>query len=299
MGSGHFAHCYLISGPEGSGKHTLARLLAAGILCQGQGKPCLSCGPCRKVLSGLHPDFITWEDPEHQRIPVKMLREVFRPEVFILPNESEHKIFLIAQELGVEGQNALLKVLEEPPAYAVFILLTDNPEKLLPTVRSRCREIKMLQLDQSTLLSQLERDFPEASREDLRAAASRSGGFLGQARELLQSGARASAQTEGFFRAFLSRDDLELVQVLVPMEKWKRDLFIPEVNLWISLLEEALACRGGGEALNPLARQAAAQRSSADIYSALQGLKKAVTYAQANVSVGAVCGWLEFALRSS
>jgi len=84
---GHISHFYLISGPQGSGKRTLARLLAAAILCQGEGKPCLHCGPCRKVMEGNHPDVITVEDPEHKNVAVKIVRQ-FREDVFIRPNES-------------------------------------------------------------------------------------------------------------------------------------------------------------------------------------------------------------------
>ena len=136
--TGHISHCCLITGPEGSGKHTLARLLAAAILCQGRDRPCLTCHPCRKVLEGLHPDFITVDDPEHKTVSVDVIRQA-RADIFVQPNESDRKIYLFprAQDMGLPGQNALLKVLEEPPAYAVFLLLADNPEKLLPTVRSR------------------------------------------------------------------------------------------------------------------------------------------------------------------
>ena len=216
------SHFYLISGPEGSGKHTLAKLLAAAVLCQGHRKPCLSCGPCRKVMEGNHPDFITVEDPEHKNVAVKIVRQ-FREDVYVLPNESEYKIYLFPQELGIEGQNALLKTLEEPPKYGVFILLTDNPDKLLPTVRSRCTELKLLPLAPEVLKKQLRQDFPQAQEEDLAAAAVRSGGFLGQARTLLQEGSQISPQTEGFVNAFARRDGLLLTQTLVPMEKWKRD----------------------------------------------------------------------------
>ena len=84
----HIAHFYLISGPRGSGKHTLARLLAAAILCREKRKPCLSCIPCRKVMEGTHPDFITVEDPEHKNVAVRIVREI-REDVFIRPNESD------------------------------------------------------------------------------------------------------------------------------------------------------------------------------------------------------------------
>ena len=292
--TGHISHCYLITGPQGSGKHTLARLLAAAILCQGRDKPCGVCHPCRKVLEGGHPDFITWEDPDYQKIPVKLIRETFRPDVFIKPNESEHKIYMISQELGLEGQNALLTILEEPPAYAVFLLLADNPEKLLPTVRSRCRELKLSALPRQLLEERLSRDFPQASREDLRRAAERSGGFLGQAKALLEEGLSLPPQTAAFVRAFAGGDALALTELLVPMEKWKRDALIPVLSGWLALLEEALA---GYREISTLAGEIAARRTAPDIYRAIQALQKALTYAQSNVSPGAICGWLAWALR--
>lgn len=292
--TGHISHCYLITGPQGSGKHTLARLLAAAILCQGRDKPCGVCHPCRKVLEGGHPDFITWEDPDYQKIPVKLIRETFRPDVFIKPNESEHKIYMISQELGLEGQNALLTILEEPPAYAVFLLLADNPEKLLPTVRSRCRELKLSALPRQLLDERLSRDFPQASREDLRRAAERSGGFLGQAKALLEEGLSLPPQTAAFVRAFAGGDALALTELLVPMEKWKRDALIPVLSGWLALLEEALA---GYREISTLAGEIAARRTAPDIYRAIQALQKALTYAQGNVSPGAICGWLAWALR--
>lgn len=292
--TGHISHCYLITGPQGSGKHTLARLLAAAILCQGRDKPCGVCHPCRKVLEGGHPDFITWEDPDYQKIPVKLIRETFRPDVFIKPNESEHKIYMISQELGLEGQNALLTILEEPPAYAVFLLLADNPQKLLPTVRSRCRELKLSALPRQLLEERLSRDFPQASREDLRRAAERSGGFLGQAKALLEEGLSLPPQTAAFVRAFAGGDALALTELLVPMEKWKRDALIPVLSGWLALLEEALA---GYREISTLAGEIAARRTAPDIYRAIQTLQKALTYAQGNVSPGAICGWLAWALR--
>ena len=72
LNKGRISHFYLISGPEGSGKHTLARLLAAAILCTGSNAPCGSCAACRKVLSDCHPDFITMDDPEKKTVPLPL-----------------------------------------------------------------------------------------------------------------------------------------------------------------------------------------------------------------------------------
>ena len=293
---GHISHFYLISGPRGSGKHTLARLLSAAILCRDSRKPCLSCSPCRKVMEGNHPDVITVSDPEHKNVAVKIVRAM-RDDMFIRPNESDYKIYLFPQELGIEGQNALLKILEEPPSYGVFILLTENPEQLLPTVRSRCTELKLLSLPETLLRSELRRLFPKAEDADLSAAIIRSGGLLGQAKELLESGDEVPPQTESFVKAFAARDPLEMVRTLVPMEKWKREALAQILQSWLELLENAMASRSGMPALSAHARQLAQSRSTQELYDGAMTLKKALEYTKSNVSPAAVCGWLAWELR--
>jgi len=121
-------------------------------------------------MDGTHPDFITVDDPEKKTVPVDLIRQA-RADMYIQPNESDHKIYLFprAQDMGIPGQNALLKVLEEPPKYGVFLLLTTNPEALLPTVRSRCTELRMQALPESLLKARLE-ETPE-DREAVSLAA--------------------------------------------------------------------------------------------------------------------------------
>ena len=296
LNKGHISHFYLISGPKGSGKHTLAKLLAAAVLCQGTHKPCGACGPCRKLHSGNHPDFITVEDPEHKNVAVRIVREI-REDVFIKPNESAYKIYLFPQELGIEGQNALLKILEEPPAHGVFILLIDNPEKMLTTVRSRCTELKLQALPEKILHRQLRLEFPEQNEEDIASAMERSGGFLGQAKEILTEGGALPPQTEQFIRSFSARDSLGLTQTLVPLEKWKRDALTELLESWLNLMEQALACRTGGAKAGTMARLLAESRSSTELMGAVSSLRKALEYTKSNVSGAAVCGWLQWSLR--
>ena len=296
LGRGRISHFYLISGPAGSGKHTLARLLSAAILCGSEEKPCHTCPACRKALADTHPDVITVTDPEHKNVAVKIVRQI-RDDVFVRPNEGSHKIYIFPQELGIEGQNALLKILEEPPAYGVFILLADNPEKLLPTIRSRCTELSLTALPESLLRRELGSRFPDADTASVDAAVERSGGYLGQAVTLLESGAEEDPQTQNFVKGILSRDPMALLQALAPMEKWKRDQLIPVLTRWTEILHGALMCRSGMKSLSPAARQIGAVRSSADLMQAINHIQKAITYAQGNVSVAAICSWLSWVLR--
>jgi DNA polymerase-3 subunit delta' len=293
---GRISHFYLISGPQGSGKHTLAKLLSAAILCQDAKAPCGKCNICRKVMENNHPDVITVDDPEHKAVAVKLVREA-REDMYILPNESDHKIYIFPQELGVEGQNALLKILEEPPKYGVFILLSTNAEQLLPTVRSRCTELALTALPESVLTRELSKEFPDATPEALNAAAVRSGGYLGQARTLLEQGAALPPQTEQFLTAFTEKNTLELTKLLASLEKTKRDQLIPLLESWTSLLEEALACRSGIRALHPMTKALAAQRSSQELLQAITHLQKTILYAQSNVSPAAICGYLTWQLK--
>ena len=293
---GRISHFYLISGPAGSGKRTLAKLLAQALLCTGEKKPCGVCSHCRKVLTNNHPDFITVADPEHKNVAVRIVREA-RADIYVLPNEGVRKIYLFPQELGLEGQNALLKVLEEPPQYGVFILLSDNPEKLLPTVRSRCTQLQMQAVSPQILRPWLLEKCPQADSATVDAAIMRSAGFPGQALQILNQDSAVSSETQRFAQSFAARDTLALLQVLVPMERWKRDQLIGELEQWKSLLHQALASRSSIDAPSPLSRSIAASRSSAELMKAMEVLQKSMEYAQGNVSCAAICGHLEWALR--
>ena len=291
-----FSHFYLISGPAGSGKHTLAKLLSQALMCESDNKPCGVCSACRKIAADTHPDCITVSDPDKKTVPVDLVRDA-RESMFVRPNEGKRKIYLFPQELRVEGQNALLKILEEPPAYGVFILLSDNPEKLLPTVRSRCTELKLLPVAARELRPFLAGKFPQAAAEDIDGAINRSGGYVGQAMELLSGDAARLPEAEAFVSAFAERNVLGLMEVWVPLERKPRDQVLPILEAVKNALQEGLSCRSGMPAVSQSARLLARERSQKDLLDAVLKLQKAIAYTQGNVSVAAVCGWLTQILR--
>ena len=139
--TGKVSHAYILAGEEGSGKRLLSSIFAMTLQCEKHGiEPCQNCPSCKKSLSGNHPDIIYVTHEKIGSIGVEEIREQVVNDVAIRPYESPYKIYVIdeASKMTPQAQNALLKTLEEPPAYAVILLLSDNPDALLPTITSRC-----------------------------------------------------------------------------------------------------------------------------------------------------------------
>ena len=295
---GQSSHSYLISGPAGSGKHSLARLLAAALQCTRSHKPCCSCPQCRKVLEGVHPDLITVDDPERKTISVKLVREVCS-DLYVRPNEGNKKIYLFprAQDMRSEAQNALLKCIEEPPAYGVFLFLAEHSEQLLTTIRSRCVELRMSPLSDSLLLGELQRRFPKEDPRILSGALLRSEGYLGRAIKLTEEKTALLPQTEAFVQAYASGDPGALLSVLVPMEKLKREQLRPIFPEWLMLISAALRVRSGLPSPHPLCRQLADARSTAALLRGAKVIQEAIDLTEANVGPAHICGALSILLR--
>ena len=296
---GELPQFLLIAGPQGSGKKTLARILAAAMECESAGeKPCGVCRACRKVFSGNHPDVITVTD-SNKYYSVATIRE-FCAEVYIRPNEGRRKIYIFPQAFDParnEAQNALLKITEEPPAYAAFILLTENAERMLATVRSRATVLTLSPLGSDELLRELRRRFPDRPAEDLSAAAAASGGYLGQASALLEQDAEPDERIAQFAAAFSAKDDLALLSLTSSMERLRRDQLQPVLQSWIELLTRALEAKSGAAAPGSDVRAIAAGRTGPDILRAVESLKKALEYTSLNVSPAHICGALAVLLR--
>ena len=146
--AGRLPHACILEGPEGSGKHTVAKMTAAALVCASHHDPaspipCLRCLPCRKVLEDKCPDLITVGCEDKATIGVDAVR-FLREDVRMVPNDSEHKIYVIedADKMTVQAQNAFLLTLEEPPAYVLFLLLCESAAALLETIRSRAPTLR-------------------------------------------------------------------------------------------------------------------------------------------------------------
>ena len=140
------SHAYILNGEKGSGKKMLASVFAQALQCEEEGtKACGSCKSCRQAESGNHPDIIRITHDKPNSISVDEIRDQLVNDVQIKPYSSKYKIYIVpeAEKMTVQAQNALLKTIEEPPAYAVIILLTSNASSMLPTILSRCVMLNM------------------------------------------------------------------------------------------------------------------------------------------------------------
>lgn len=138
MNQRQLAHAYLVAGPA---RRELADTIAAAWVCTGPTPPCGQCAGCRKARQGIHPDILR-ADPAGEGLKAEAVRAL-RSDAYIRPNEAPKKVYILehAELLGVAGQNILLKLIEEGPAYACFLFLAPQPEALLPTIRSRCETL--------------------------------------------------------------------------------------------------------------------------------------------------------------
>lgn len=183
------SHAYILAGEEGMGRKTIAKAFAMTLLCERSNRePCLECHSCKQVLSGNHPDVLWVSHEKPNSIGVDDIRLQINDTIFIKPYSSAYKIYIVdeAEKMTVQAQNALLKTIEEPPAYVIIILLTTNQESFLPTILSRCIQLKLKPLKNDVVGGYLmETMGVKESQADVYAAFAR--GNLGKAIHLASS----------------------------------------------------------------------------------------------------------------
>lgn len=220
------AQAIVLEGETGCGKRTLARLIAAALCCSStEEKPCGHCPECEKSLGGGHPDIIAVSGGESARsFKIDTVRDM-RADVSIRPNEADHKVYILenAHNMGEPAQNALLKILEEPPPYAIFLLTCESAGQLLPTVLSRSVVLRVNTLGEETAIAAALPLCPGAGEEELRRAAKAFGGNVGRMVESLSGGMliRAGEISQAMIDALPKKEETALLCAAAPLIREK------------------------------------------------------------------------------
>lgn len=188
--SGHFPHAVVIEGEKGLGKKTLASFIAAALVCRGENKPCFDCTQCNKAKGHIHPDIFEYSaSGGANSFHVDVVRDVIK-DVYIKPNEADYKVYLLgnADCMSVSAQNALLKVLEEPPEYVVFILTAQSKSMLLETVLSRSVVITLEGVDRNAGAKYIVSHFDNIGFDDAKKSLSTFNGNIGKTIDSIKDG---------------------------------------------------------------------------------------------------------------
>ncbi|MBQ8509816.1 MAG: hypothetical protein IJ493_07920 [Clostridia bacterium] len=192
IGNNRMSHAYIIEGAPGTGRRTLARLICAAVSCADADRPCMKCRTCDLILRGQSPDVITVErERDRVQLGVDVIRRL-REDAVYAAGELPCKFYLIpdADVMNVQAQNALLKILEEPPTAVMFLLLCENADNLLPTIRSRAPSLRISALSDEAVSSWLlandeaARALHEKDEQTFRVTVRMAGGSIGRARQL-------------------------------------------------------------------------------------------------------------------
>ncbi|MDD4111676.1 MAG: DNA polymerase III subunit delta' [Herbinix sp.] len=208
------SHAYIFHGEEGMGKKTLALTFAKTLQCiENSYYPCNVCKSCKQSDSNNHPD-IVWITHDKASIGVDDIRTQVNADIQVMPYQSQYKIYIIdsADKMTENAQNALLKTIEEPPEYAIIILLACNTQSLLPTIISRCVTLDLKPVDRQLIKEHL---MEELHIPDYVAgiAAGFSGGNVGKAIKYASSDDFESKK-EDIFHILRYIDDMELHEII-------------------------------------------------------------------------------------
>ena len=291
------SHAYILNGERGSGKRLLANLFAMSLQCQNRaedGEACGKCQSCKQAQSGNQPDIIKVTHEKPNTISVDDIRTQVNNDIVIKPYSSKYKIYIIpeADLMSAQAQNALLKTIEEPPEYAVIMLLTSNIDSLLPTIRSRCVRLDLKVVDDS-LVKEYLMEHLQVPDYQAEIDASYAQGSIGKAKEAAtsQEFADMTANALKILKYANSMEVYELTEAIKTLTADKNNIndYLDIFQFWF---RDVLMFKATREIDNLVfkqeinfIREQASERSYENIEKILEALEKTKVRLRANVNL--------------
>ena len=302
-------HAIILEGEKGVGKRTFARLIAAGLLCEQAQAPCLECSVCKNVLGANHPDVLYYETEKHTKDNFKIdTVRAIRDIAYISPNQAAYKVFILAEAdlMNSAAQNALLKILEEPPAYAVFILLCEKKSAFLETILSRCALYRLERVSDALAFEAVRSLLSGPTEEEIHKAIALAGGNIGMVLESLRGDEtlRANEKAIEIAGAVLSSYEFDLLKVLGELESsGAKALLYALAEPLKNVFRDAVAIRCGGEALIRLnedtAQKLAAALTKKQLFALIEVCEELKRRIQRNMNQKLLVTWLSAALTTA
>lgn len=294
LSTGKVSHAYIINGERFSGKEYIAKIFAMALQCERDGiEPCQECHSCRQALSDNQPDIIRVTHEKPGSIGVDDIRAQINGDIAIKPYSSPRKIYIVneAEKMTVQAQNALLKTLEEPPAYAVILLLTTNVNAFLPTILSRCVVLNMKPVADEKVKKYLmeELQIPDY-KADVCVAFAR--GNVGKAKQLASSEDFEKVKEEALalLKYVQDMDVTEMIAAIKKISEYKLDVndYLDILTIWY---RDVLLFKATGDANHLVFREelsnirrVAGRTSYEGIEKVIRSLEKAKSRLDANVN---------------
>ena len=302
-------HAIILEGEKGLGKHTLALLIASALLCQIEEPPCLSCTVCANVSRHNHPDVLYYESEKHTKDSFKIdtIRSI-RELAFIRPNQSESKVFILGEAdlMNAAAQNALLKVLEEPPQYVYFILLCERKSAFLETILSRCTVYTLERVSDATAFEAVRQLLPGPTEAEIKKCISLVGGNIGMVLSGLKGNEAIKANEKAIeiAEAVGAEYEFELLKALADFEPTaSKALLFATCEPLKAVFRDALAIRCGAEAQIKMNQKTAeclaGKLTKKQIFKLIETCDELKRRLNANMNQKLLITWLCLALRAA
>ncbi len=293
-------HAIIIEGEKGSGKRSLAGIIAKYGVCTSQGaRPCGVCPGCIKAEGNIHPDIVTADGNNSGELNIEAVRRI-RTDAYIKPNEAPNKVYILlnCERMLPAAQNAFLKVLEEPPQNVMFIMTALSAANLLQTVRSRSRIMTLYPPSVEEAVEVLKRLSPDTPAEAAEQAALEAGGNIGVSLELIASGGEEERKTaEEILRAVPLTTEYPLMLLTNGIAK-NRTFAIGVLDRLSSLCAECVRASLGATDASSTAKDIAKAFTRKRLMKLQNSILRARNVLNINVNLNFYSTWLCAVLRT-